>query len=47
MTGRIPFDRVFSEALVHGLPVTVYGNGKLKGIIGRVWDNFITNLNLS
>lgn len=47
MTGRIPFDRVFSEALVHGLPVTAYSNGELKGIISRVWDNFITNLNLS
>ncbi len=40
IAGKIPFDRLFVEAMVHGMPVVEYRNGVLSHRIREVWDFF-------
>ena len=37
VAARIPFDNVITEALVQGLPVVEYSQGKLSQEIKRLW----------
>lgn len=41
MAGKIPFDRVFVEAMVAGVPVVEYCAGPLTGAIETLWQNFL------
>jgi len=39
LTSKIPFDNVFTEALVHGVPVVEYSNGRISREIENLWHN--------
>ena len=39
MASRIPFDNVVTEAIVHGLPVVEYSEGKITQEIGSLWQH--------
>ena len=38
MASKIPFDNVVTEALVHGVPVVEYANGKVSEEISTLWQ---------
>lgn len=40
MVGKIPFDRVFVEAMVAGVPVIEYTDGPLVHSISEAWEDF-------
>ena len=40
IAGKIPFDKVFVEAMVHGLPVVEYTKGPVVQKIEEIWENF-------
>ncbi|MBE0479991.1 MAG: ATP-binding protein [Dehalococcoidia bacterium] len=37
VAGRIPFDNVVTESIVHGVPVVEYSNGRVSQEIERMW----------
>jgi MinD superfamily P-loop ATPase len=37
LVGRVPYDPVVTEAMVHGEPVTAYTDGTMREILTRVW----------
>ena len=39
VVAKIPFDNVFTEAMVHGLPVVKYSDGAVSQQIKRLWQN--------
>lgn len=41
---RISFDNVFTEAMMHGLPVVKCSNGKVSRQINQLWQNVIERL---
>lgn len=41
---RIPFDNVFTEAMVRGLPVVRYSDGKVSRQIKLLWQNIVARL---
>ncbi len=41
---RIPFDKVVTEAMVHGLPVVKYCDGKVSRQINLLWQNVVERL---
>jgi MinD superfamily P-loop ATPase len=41
---RISFDKVFTEAMIHGLPVVKYSNGKVSKQINLLWQNIVDRL---
>jgi MinD superfamily P-loop ATPase len=42
---RIPFDKVFTEAMVRGLPVVKYSDGDVSRQIDSLWQNIVERLN--
>lgn len=38
VVGRVPFDRVFTEALVKGVPVVEYDSGTVSRRIAEIWE---------
>jgi len=38
VVAKIPFDNVFTEAMVHGLPVVKYSDGTVSQQISRLWQ---------
>jgi len=38
VVGRIPYDTVVTEAMVHGLPVTEYVDGPVTEALGKMWS---------
>ncbi|OPL10860.1 MAG: (4Fe-4S)-binding protein [Firmicutes bacterium ML8_F2] len=45
LAGKIPFDRVFVEAMVKGMPVVEYSDGPVSKSLRSVWESFIDGLN--
>jgi MinD superfamily P-loop ATPase len=41
VAARIPFDNVFTEAMVHGLPVIEYADNNVSGQIESLWDSLL------
>jgi len=41
---KIPFDNVVTEALVHGVPVIEYSDGKVSKQIAKLWTTAIKML---
>jgi len=41
VVSRIPFDNVFTEALVQGMPVVEYSQGKVAQEIESLWQNIV------
>ena len=41
---RISFDKVVTEAMIHGLPVVKYSSGKVSRQINLLWQNIIDRL---
>jgi MinD superfamily P-loop ATPase len=41
---KIPFDNVFTEAMVHGLPVVKYSDGSASREIKQLWQNIAERL---
>lgn len=41
LAGRIPFDRVFVDAMLQGLPVNAYTSGPVARRIAETWRNFL------
>ena len=39
VVAKIPFDNVFTEAMVHGMPVVKYSDGVISQQIKRLWQN--------
>jgi MinD superfamily P-loop ATPase len=39
VVAKIPFDNVFTEAMVHGMPVVKYSDGVVSQQIKRLWQN--------
>jgi MinD superfamily P-loop ATPase len=39
VVAKIPFDNVFTEAMVHGMPVVKYSDGEVSQQIKRLWQN--------
>jgi len=37
VVGRVPYDDIVTEAMVHGQPVTVYGDGPVSQTLREVW----------
>ena len=37
MIGRVPYDEVVTEAMVHGRPVTEYAKGPVTEALTQVW----------
>ena len=37
VAGRVPYDDMVTEAMVHGQPVTAYGNGPVSQTLREVW----------
>jgi len=44
VASRIPFDNAFTEALVHGLPVVEYSQGKVAHEIESLWQHITDTL---
>ena len=44
---RIPFDKVVTEAMVHGLPVVKYSDGKVSRQINLLWQNVVERLTVN
>lgn len=45
VVAKIPFDNVFTEAMVHGMPVVKYSDGVVSQQIKRLWQNVAENIN--
>ncbi|MFC2070100.1 ATP-binding protein [Chloroflexota bacterium] len=45
IASRIPFDDVFTEAMVHGLPVVEYTRNRISGLIETLWNQVLKTLN--
>ena len=43
VVGKVPFDRVVTEALVNGLPVVEYSEGTVSQKIKEIWEKIIKN----
>ena len=41
---KIPFDNVVTEALVHGVPIVEYSDGKVSKEIAKLWDSLSSML---
>ncbi len=41
VVGRVPFDKVVTEAMVHGLPVVEYSDGAVSGSIKEIWGRVL------
>jgi len=41
---RIPFDKVFTDAIIHGLPVVKYSSGKISKQINLLWQIILDRL---
>jgi MinD superfamily P-loop ATPase len=41
VAGRIPFDNAVTEALVHGVPVVEYSDGRVSREIEKLWDGVV------
>lgn len=41
IAGKIPYDKIFTEAMIQGLPVVEYDNGQLSAKINAVWEHLI------
>ena len=39
VVAKMPFDNVFTEAMVHGLPVVKYSDGTVSQQVKRLWQN--------
>jgi MinD superfamily P-loop ATPase len=37
VVGRVPYDPMVTEAMVHGEPVTAYADGEMGKILREVW----------
>jgi len=44
VASKIPFDNVVTEAIVHGLPVVEYSEGKITQEIGSLWQHLTRTL---
>ncbi len=44
VVAKIPFDNVFTEAMVHGMPVVKYSDGVVSQRIKRLWQNVAETL---
>ena len=44
VVGRVPYDNVVTEAMVHGFPVTEYTNGPVAEAIEQDWAQTRTRL---
>jgi len=44
VVARIPFDKVFTDAMIHGLPVVKYSNGKVSKQINLLWQNILDRI---
>lgn len=44
VTSRIPFDNIVTEALVHGMPVVEYSDGRVSGEIEKLWQDISSML---
>ena len=44
MAGRIPYDTVVTEAMVHGVPVTAYADGAVALALKEMWKQVKTAL---
>lgn len=42
LAGKIPLDRAFVDAMVHGVPVVEFEKGPLTKVIGELWDNLLS-----
>jgi len=40
MAGKIPFDKIFVEAMIQGVPVVEYKSGLISRRIAEVWEKF-------
>ena len=45
IAAKVPFDNVVTEALVHGLPVVEYSNGRIVQRITELWDRVVKEVN--
>jgi MinD superfamily P-loop ATPase len=41
---KIPFDKVFTDAMIHGLPVVEYSEGKVSRQIIMLWQNILDKI---
>ena len=41
LAGKIPLDRAFVDAMVHGVPVVEFEKGALTKTISQLWDNLL------
>ncbi len=41
VVGRIPFDKVVTEAMVQGLPVVEYSDGAVSKSIKEIWERVL------
>jgi MinD superfamily P-loop ATPase len=47
IAARIPFDSVFTEAMIRGLPVVEYSHGATSGEIKLLWENIAGRLKVN
>jgi MinD superfamily P-loop ATPase len=45
VVAKIPYDNVFTEAMVHGQPVVNYADGSISRLIKSLWQNVAARLN--
>jgi MinD superfamily P-loop ATPase len=45
VAAKIPFDKVVTEAMVRGLPIVQYSQGKISRQINTLWQNIVERLN--
>ncbi len=41
IAGKIPYDKIFTAAMIQGLPVVEYDNGQLSAKINAVWEHLM------
>ena len=46
VVGHIPYDTVVTEAMVQGVPVTVYSEGPVTQVLREVWQKIVTKLKI-
>ncbi len=44
VVGKVPFDNVVTESIVHGVPIVEYTNGRITREIVRMWQHLSTAL---
>ena len=47
VVGRIPYDTIVTEAMVHGMPVTEYSDGAVAQALGQMWAQVRASLDKS